>query len=207
MRNFELEERAATTNAELQMASVRANQARLHYGDYSRAERERDSLHEQSGELSSQLAALATVEPNFGVVTTARAQNLTGAYVPAGTTVLEVADLSVLRARIYVPEYDLRQILVGSPISLNLDSLFGRRATRVEAIAPVASRLEPGLAKVDSYKGLAGPDFYAVTALVSNADGEFKAGMSGTAKIVTAHRSLAGLAWRATQDFVDRKIW
>jgi hypothetical protein len=98
-------------------------------------------------------------------------------------------------------------VSIGTPVSLKMDSSFGRRTTQVTGIAPVPSALEAGLVPVDTYKGLAGLKFYAVTALVPNSNGELKPGMSGTAKIRTAQRSLAGLAWKAAQDFVDRKIW
>jgi hypothetical protein len=32
-------------------------------------------------------------------------------------------------------------------------------------------------------------------------------GMTGTAKIYTKRRSIAGMAWRTASDFVRRKLW
>jgi hypothetical protein len=54
---------------------------------------------------------------------------------------------------------------------------------------------------------MSGVEFYAVTALVPNTDGELRPGMSGTAKILTARRSLAALAAKTIGDFVARKVW
>ena len=207
LRNLELEGRAARVASDLQLASVRATQARLRYVDYSKAERERDSLQQQSSELALQLAALQPKSPISGVVVTPRVRDLTGAYVQAGALLVEVADVRRLRARIYVPEFDLREVLSGEGVSLKMDSLFQERSSQVEAMAPVASGIEPGLASSEGYKGMTGVDFYAVTTLVPNEDGLLKPGMSGTAKILIARRSLAGFAWKTVRDFVDRKIW
>ena len=207
LRNLDLEGRAALVNSELQLASLRAAEARLHYADYSRAEQQRESLRRQSVELASQLSALQPTSPISGVVLTPRLPDLAGSYVEAGALLLEVADVSVMRARIYLPEFDLRDVRAGDRVSLKMDSSFERLQSRVLEVAPSASGMEPGLAPVEGYKGLTGMDFYGVTALVPNADGQLRAGTSGTAKILIAHRALAGLAGKQIRDFVDRKIW
>jgi putative peptide zinc metalloprotease protein len=207
MRNLDLEGRAARAASELQIASLRAAQARLHYADYSRAEQERESIREQSAQLTSQLSALQPLSPISGVAITPRITDLAGSYVEAGALLLEIADVNVLRARIYVPEFDLRNVRAGDPVSLKMDSSFERLHSRVAEIAPSASTMEPGLTHAESYKGLTSLDFYGVTALVPNADGRLRIGMSGTAKILVARRTFAGLAWQQIRDFADRKIW
>ena len=207
LRNLDLEGRAAQVASELQVASLRAAQARLHYADYSRAERERESLRHQSAELASQLSALQPLSPLSGIVITPRLADLAGSSVEAGALLLEVADVSVLRARIYLPEFDLREVRAGDQVSLKMDSSFERLHSHVVEVAPLASGMEPGLAPVEGYKGLTGLDFYGVTALVPNPDGQLRVGVSGTAKILVAHRTLAGLAGKQVRDFVDRKIW
>jgi putative peptide zinc metalloprotease protein len=207
LRNLDLEGRAAHVASELQVASLRAAQARLHYADYSRAERERESLRHQSAELASQLSALQPLSPLSGIVITPRLADLAGSSVEAGALLLEVADVSVLRARIYLPEFDLREVRAGDHVSLKMDSSFERLHSHVVEVAPLASGIEPGLAPVEGYKGLTGLDFYGVTALVPNPDGQLRAGLSGTAKILIAHRALAALMGKQVRDFVDRKIW
>jgi hypothetical protein len=42
--------------------------------------------------------------------------------------------------------------------------------------------------------------------LLTNPD-QLKEGMTGTAKIFVARRSIAGLAWNFVHDLVDRRIW
>ena len=207
MRNMDLESKAAHTALELQLASLRATEARLHYTDYARAEREHEAWTQQSKELAVELAGLTPTSPISGLVVTPRVRDLVGSYVRAGDTLVEVADVTVLRARIYVPEFDMRGVRAGDRVSLKLDSKFGRRESEVAEVAPAASAIEPGLAPKETYQGMSGVDFYAVTALVPNRDGRLKPGMSGSAKVLIARRSLAGLAGRSVRDFVERTVW
>ena len=51
------------------------------------------------------------------------------------------------------------------------------------------------------------PHYYAVTVEQPNPDSKLMYGMTGTAKIFTVRRSIAGMAWRTASDFVRRKLW
>jgi putative peptide zinc metalloprotease protein len=207
MRNLELEGRAARTTAELELASFRAYQARLHYENYDRAERERDALRQQSTELAKQVAALQQNSPISGVVTTPHVRDLTGSYATAGQVLLEVDDVSVLRARVYIPEFDMRGVQLGQSVSLAMDSRLQKYRSRVTAIAPASSEMEPGLLPIENYKGITGQNFYVVTAVLPNAEGLLRPGMAGTAKVLITRRSLATLVWKQLHDFVDRTVW
>jgi putative peptide zinc metalloprotease protein len=207
LQNLDLEARAARAKSDLQLASLRATQARLRYSDYNRAERERDSMREQALQLTSQLSALQLTSPIPGIVITPRPSDITGSYVAPGALLLEIADIRVLLARIYLPEFDLNHVTTGDRVSLRMDSSFQTVPSRVIEVGSSATTLEPGLAPAEGYKGMTGVDFYSVTALVDNADGRFRIGMSGTAKIFIARRTFIVLAAKQVRDFVDRKIW
>jgi hypothetical protein len=118
-----------------------------------------------------------------------------------------VQDLSVLRARVYLPEFDLRGVKPGQLVHLKPTSVMQELPSRVEAIAPVSSPIEAGLMQEEAYKGITPPQFYAVTALISNPSQSLKPGMTGMAKVIVARRSLAGFAWKEFRDFVQRKVW
>jgi putative peptide zinc metalloprotease protein len=207
MRNPELEGRAAHAAADLRLASLRATEARLHYENYARAEKERDGLAQQSAELQKQVEALDQRSPISGVVTTPHVRDLIGSYVAAGQPLLDVADLSLLQARIYLPEFDMSRVQIGAPVTLVLDSVVGRYRARVAAIAPVSSDIEPGLLSMEKYKGIAGQNFYAVTVDWPNPDHHLRPGMAGTAKVILARKSLAAFAWRTVHEFVRRAVW
>ncbi len=207
MSNLELEQRAARVASDLQVASARAIDSRLHYADYAPLERQRQSLQRQDTELGAQLAALQVASPISGMVVTPRARDLVGSYVQAGSEVMEVQDLRVLRARIYLPEFELRGVNVGSTVALKLLGTFQPLTARVADIAPASSPIEAGLTRQEAYRGLAPPQFYCVTAMVSNGANILKPGMTGTGKVFISRRSLAGFAWKDLRDFVQQKIW
>jgi putative peptide zinc metalloprotease protein len=207
MSNVELERRAARVASDLRVASARAIAARLQYADYAPLERQRESLQQQDTEVAAQLATLRMASPIAGVVVTPRVRDLVGTYVQAGSYVMEVQDVSVLQARIYLPEFALRGVQVGSPVALKLLGTFHPLASRVAAIAPASSPIEAGLIPKEAYKGLVPPQFYSVTALLANPSNSLKPGMTGTAKVMVARRSLAGFAWEDLKDFVLQKMW
>ena len=207
MSNLDVEERAARVASDLQVTSARATESRLGYADYAPLEHQRRSLQQQNTELGAQVAALQLVTPISGMVVTPRVRDLAGSFVPAGSDLVEVDDLSRLRARIYLPEFELRGVKVGSPISLKLTGAFEPFPCRVEAMAPASSPIEAGLIQHEAYKGLLPPQFYSVTALVANPSNLLKPGMTGTAKVLIARRSLAGFASQEVRDFVQRKAW
>ncbi|HXJ90947.1 MAG TPA: efflux RND transporter periplasmic adaptor subunit [Candidatus Binatia bacterium] len=207
MRNPELEGLAAHAAAELRVASLRATKARLHYEDYARAEKERDSLAQQSAELQKQVAALEQSSPVSGVVTTPHVRDLLGSYVAAGQPLFDVADLSLLQARIYLPEFEMKGVQVGERVTLVLDSVVGRYSGGVAAIAPVSSDIEPGLLSMENYKGMTAQNFYAVTVEWPNPENHLRPGMAGTAKVILRRHSLAAFGWRAIHDFVRRTVW
>jgi len=130
-----------------------------------------------------------------------------GSHLNAGVTAVEIADISSLRARLYVPESEMREVRLGQAVSLRPDSSFRSISGVVGEMALASSELEPGLAQKSEYKGLAAPRYYAVTVQEPNSQSTLMYGMTGTAKIYTVRRSFAGLAWRTASDFVRRKLW
>lgn len=207
MGNLDLEEQASRIASNLHVISARATQSRLRYADYSSLERQRESLQQQNMELSSQISALRIATPISGVVVTPRVHDLVGSYVQAGSELVEVEDLSVMRARIYLPEFEVRDVKVGEPVSLDLAAAFQPLPARVETIASAPSPPDAGLIQQPNYKGLVPPRFYCVTALVSNPSNALKSGMTGTAKVWVARRSLAGFVWEDLRDFAQLKLW
>jgi multidrug resistance efflux pump len=205
--NLELEQRAARVASDLRVAAARAIESRLHYADYAPLERQRQSLQRQNTELVAQLATLQVESPISGTVVTPRVRDLAGSYVQAGSEVIEVQDLSVLRARIYLPEFALRGVQVGSSVALKLSGAFQPLASSVAAIAPASSPIEAGLLPKEAYKGLLAPQFYSLAALLPNPSNTLKPGMTGTAKVTITRRSLAGFAWKDLKDLVLQKVW
>jgi putative peptide zinc metalloprotease protein len=207
LRNLPLQSTVAHSEADYVVASGRATSAVLHYGNFGVAAKERERLARQTHELSSQAANLELKSPISGLVLTPRPNDRLGSYVTPGTELLDIADLAVMRARIYVSEHDMYKIRVGSRARLEVEGILKTWDAEAVAIAPISSEIDPGLADQTKYKGLLPPNFYVADLLVANPDGNLKPGMSGTARIYGQRRSLAGLAWQEVKNFVGRKVW
>jgi len=207
MRNTTLEEESDQSLADLRRAQAGARQAQMNYSDLGHALSEQASLLQRHEAIAEQVAVLQVLSPIAGVVMTPRIRNLLGSFVAEGSELAEVDDLRVLKARIFVPDFEIRKVGVGDQVSLKLDSRFQSILGRVASISPTPQDPADGLLHAPQYKGIAPPPFYVVTTLVENAQGLLRAGMSGDAKIKVAHRSTAWFLWENVREFGQRKAW
>jgi len=206
LSNSRLESAAAGANADLHASSDRANLALLHYGDFGPAEYTREEMAERNRTMVDQVGLLRVTSPIPGVVVTPRMDDLMGAYLEPGAQIAEVADPTTMTARIYIPEFGMRDVRLGSRVRLQPESYVVPLTATLSAVSPASSPIEPGLIPRDQLKGIAPPRFYVGSALLANPGG-LKEGMTGTAKILVAYRSIAGLVWISSRDLVDRKVW
>jgi putative peptide zinc metalloprotease protein len=207
LRNVPLQSKFARAEADYQVASFKARSAALHYGDFGAADQERNGLAKQANALRAEASNLEVVSPISGVVLTPRLGDQMGSYAPEGTTLAEIADLRMMRARIFVSEHDLYKVAVGSPARIQVDGLWGKLDARVNSIAPRSSDIDPALTQESTYKGLQPPNFYVAQMEVSNLDGRLKPGMMGDARIYGERRTLVGLFWQQGWRFFARKLW
>jgi putative peptide zinc metalloprotease protein len=207
LRDLPLQLSLIHSEADYVVASNRATSAAMRYGNFGTASQERERLAMQTGVLSSEAANQKLRSPIGGAVLTSRAIDRLGSYVTAGTELLEVADLSVMRARIYVSEHDMYKIRVGAGARLQVDGTLKTWDAQAVAISPIASEIDPDLGDHSKYQGLVPPNFYVAEILVANSGGNLKPGMNGTARIYGKKRSAAGFAWQEVKNFIGRKVW
>lgn len=154
-------------------------------------------------EESGQLTARAPID---GIVMTPRLSDLTGSTLAAGTTITEIAGTAEMRARIFVPEFAVGRVHPGVHVALLVDGAFAARRSHVAAIEPSPGELPPAVESIRQIKGGANLEYYAADAAIGN-DGSLRSGMTGTARIAVRRASLAEIAARSIQDFVERKVW
>lgn len=207
MRNLRLESELARADADFKGALDRTTQAQLRNADYAEADSERRRLEARTRSLRDEAGHLVLASDIAGVVVTPRVEDRLGSYVTAGTELAEVADLSEMRARIYVAESDLRKVRIGSTARLHMDGLTPSFEGAVTALAPAASAMEEGVMEKTQYVGLDAPHFYFADIIISNPKGLLRIGMIGEAKIFVQRRSLAARAGETVYDFVSRKVW
>lgn len=204
--NLRLQSAAAQADADLHIASAEANQALLSYRNFGAAEYKREETSERDRELANQVALLRVDSPIAGIVATPRMQDLLGTHVDAGAQIAEVADLSMMTARIYIPEFGMRDVRLGARIRLQPESRALPLTATLLSVAPEPTVAAPGLLPKEQLQGINPPRFYLGSAVVRNT-GELREGMTGTAKILVRRRSVAGFTWIFTHDLIDRKMW
>lgn len=207
LRNLRLQSEYEETRARLSLATGRYYAASLHYSEYGAALKDRERLAAQALQLSDKIAALQLVSPISGLVTTPRVQDLTGNYLTEGSQLLQVADLSELRARIYVSEYDLYKIQSNAQARLEVQGIARKWQARIVSIAPKPTEMDPKLLGKIELKGMNPPHFYFVDLLVPDPALALKPGMVGVARIYGRRRSLLGLGQEIVSDFWGRKLW
>ncbi len=202
-----LDSKLARSRSELEAAAHKANSTLMRYADFGSAEKERDRLGQQTRDFASEVTSLEVKTPIAGLVTTPRVGDKVGSYVLEGTELAEVADLSRLRARIYISEFEMYKFGPDSPARLQVDGLWGRRDARTVAIEQMSSDIAPALIDLSKFKGQRPPRFYVFELLVENLTGPMRPGMTGTARLYGRRRSLAGLTTQSVRDFFGRKFW
>jgi len=207
LRNPDLVSKAARAQSESDVATDKARYALLHYADFAPAAADRDRLQQQSRELASQLVNLSLQSPISGTVLTPRVGDQLGTYVPAGTELAQVGDLSRLRARIYVSEFDMYKFRGATRARFQVDGSFSKHDASIVSITPVSVEIPPGLIDLSKYKGQRLPKFYVFDLLADNSKGLIRPGMAGTARLYGARRSLAGLAASTVRELIGRKAW
>jgi multidrug efflux pump subunit AcrA (membrane-fusion protein) len=179
----------------------------MSYTDFAVADRHREELAAHERALQQKLTRLTVLSPVAGTVVTPRVQNLQGAYLPAGSEVMEIADASMLQALVFISAADVGKVRLGSPAALYVDAQARSILGLVTFLAPASSAAEKGLFNAQEYKGLESSRYYVARIPVSNPSGRLKNGFTGSAKILVRRRSVAGFAWQGIDDFVGRKLW
>ena len=207
LRNLPLQSDFEEVKTNLQLATDRAKAASLHYSDLGSALKEREGLVGQFQQISAMDAALEVTSPIEGTVVTPRVHELLGSYLKEGQELLEVADLSSLRARIYVSEYDLYKIRQSTNGRLQVQGMFGTWPAHIVSMAARPSEIDERMTGKVELRGMNPPHFYIVDLVVQNPDAILKPGMAGVARIYGQRRSLLGLGWEAFSNFWARKLW
>jgi putative peptide zinc metalloprotease protein len=207
LRNLVLQSDYEQTRAKASMAAERAKAASLHYVDYGSTLKEHEHLVSELQQLSLKNSELQLSSPISGVVITPRVQNLRGSYVAEGQEILRVADLSSLRARIYISEYELSRVQDSASAMLEVGGTLKKWRAQIVSIAPRPTEMDPNLQGSGNLKGTNPPHFYLVDLIVVNPDSTLKPGMTGYARVYGQRRSAFDAARRSITNFLGRKLW
>jgi HlyD family secretion protein len=107
-----------------------------------------------------------------------------------GSTLMTLADMSVVTAEVKVDETDIVNVLIGQPAEVTVDALPGRVFKGHVTLAGDQALLRStGVATLQSTTGTEEAKDFKVVVTLDNPTSELRPGLSTTAKITTAHKA------------------
>lgn len=207
LKNLPLDSQAEQAKARYLVATERERDSSLHYQNVGNAITDREESAVQAKQISEQREELKISSPVAGTILTPSLEDRVGSYLPEGSELLEIGDLSQLRARIYISEFELEKIHNSELAKLQVNGRIGNWKANTLSIASTPSEMDPLLQPMSALKGMNPPHYYLVALIVNNTDGRLKPGMTGTARIYGDRRSLASEFVESVRDFFGRKLW
>lgn len=205
--SFPLESDYEGKRALLAVASDRAAAASLHYAEFGTALKEREHLSTQLLQLTEKRAALEIVTPISGIVLSPNVQDLVGTTLAAGQEIIQVGDLSSLRARIYVSEWEMNKIRTGADAKIRVDGFVSASEAQVNRIGSEPTEISQGLSGESNLNGVTPLHYYVVDLTVINDEDKLRPGMTGLARVYGNRRNLAAMLWEGIRNFWGRKFW
>jgi HlyD family secretion protein len=107
-----------------------------------------------------------------------------------GSTIMTIADMSVVTAEVKVDETDIVNIQIGQPADVTVDALPGKIFKgHVTLVGDQALLRSTGVATSQSTTGTEEAKDFKVVVTLDNPTTELRPGLSTTAKVTTAHKS------------------
>ena len=156
----------------------------------------RGKLGTAQATLTSNIDALnktVSIAPFDGIVTNMPVREgetvVVGIQNAQGSTLMTLADLSVITAEVKVDETDIVNVAMGQPVDVTVDALPGRVFPgRVTEVGDQALLRSTGIATSQSTTGTEEAKDFKVVVTLTNPPPELRPGLSATAKITTARR-------------------
>ena len=121
-----------------------------------------EARERRANQLELKNSNLALRSPIFGTIMTPRPHDLIGSYLTDGQELVEVADLSVMRARIYVSEYQLNMIRNNAEAKIEVEGLSKKWNAETLSMAARPSEMDTRLMAESQLKGMNPPHYYLV---------------------------------------------
>jgi HlyD family secretion protein len=155
------------------------------------------------GHLQTQVATLRAnqdmldktiaIAPFDGIVTNMPVKEgetvVTGIQNTAGSTLMTLADMSVITAEVKVDETDIVNVRLGQPAEVTIDAIPGRVFKgHVTLVGDQALLRSTGVATSQSTTGTEEAKDFKVVVTLDQPDDQLRPGLSTTARITTAHK-------------------
>jgi HlyD family secretion protein len=153
-----------------------------------------------------------SVAPFNGIVTNLPVREgetvVVGIQNAEGSTLMTLADMSVITAEVKVDETDIVNIQIGQPADITVDALPGRTFKgHVTLVGDQAILRSTGIATSQSTTGTEEAKDFKVVVTLDTPDNDLRPGLSTTAKITTAHKdNVLTLPIQALTNHVPEKL-
>lgn len=205
LSNSGIDSEVALANSELASATARENQAALGYSDLAGAQQERRKEAQRLSSAAARERQLSITAPISGVVATPHVSDLVGRSVAEGDFLLALDETAEIKADVYIPEFGMHDLRNGKKVRLLLAGAATPLSGQVASLAPNFALAE-GLVSRNELQGINPPRYYIATVWLKN-NGDLRTGMTGTAKVLIGHRSLAGFVLQFARDLIYRRFW
>jgi HlyD family secretion protein len=156
----------------------------------------RGKLGTAKATLTSNVDALnktVSLAPFDGIVTNMPVREgetvVVGIQNAQGSTLMTLADLSVITAEVKVDETDIVNVAMGQPVDVTVDAMPGKVFQgKVTEVGDQAILRSTGIATSQSTTGTEEAKDFKVVVTLTNPPPELRSGLSATAKITTARR-------------------
>jgi multidrug resistance efflux pump len=207
LEDVSVQSETARATANFRTAEAVARDAQLNYTGYAEAAQRLREAGTKLALARDKQQRLSLVSPVAGVVVTPRVGDIAGSYVGAGTTIAEIADMSAVRARIFVPEYEMKDLNHIHDVVLRFDSSWTSVPAKLVAISPASEVPDEALVARAGYKGMKLPEFFVVTVELANPSGTVRDGMTGTARIYAERRGIIPTVLEPLTTAIARRFW
>jgi HlyD family secretion protein len=142
------------------------------------------------------LSKTVSIAPFDGIVTNEPVREgetvVVGIQNAQGSTLMTLADMSVITAEVKVDETDIVNVALGQPADVTVDALPGKIFKgHVTEVGDQALLRSTGVATSQSTSGVEEAKDFKVVVTLDHPSDELRPGLSATAKITTAHRDQA----------------
>jgi HlyD family secretion protein len=142
------------------------------------------------------LSKTVSIAPFDGIVTNEPVREgetvVVGIQNAEGSTLMTLADMSVITAEVKVDETDIVNVALGQPADVTVDALPGKVFKgHVTEVGDQALLRSTGVATSQSTSGVEEAKDFKVVVTLDHPSDELRPGLSATAKITTAHRNEA----------------
>jgi HlyD family secretion protein len=170
--------------AQLNQAKAQTDSARGHLGTQVATLRANQDLLDKT----------IAIAPFDGIVTNMPLREgetvVVGIQNAEGSTLMTLADMSVITAEVKVDETDIVNIQIGQPADVTIDALPGKVFKgHVTLVGDQAILRSTGIATSQSTTGTEEAKDFKVVVTLDTPSAELRPGLSTTAKITTAHKS------------------